>query len=103
VYDFLDFLIRWIDEEPDVDADSYEKIIHPNSVAWLVASIGGYPALVVPAGTFEFSWEPPGLQVVFVPKGGSAPPPADDVRGWVQEMCDNIVCASGLRADVLLS
>jgi hypothetical protein len=101
VYDYLEYLIQWLDEEPEVGEDCYETVIRPNSVPSSVDYSGNW-GLVLAEGIFSFSWEPPGLQVIFSPKDQTRGPSAEQVTGWVQEMCDNITRVYGVRAKVLV-
>ena len=96
-----EYLIQWLDTEPDLGPE-YETIIRPNSVTSTFDVKHGAYSLTLAEGKFSFSWEPPGLQVVFHAKDLSKPPPRDTVTHWVQEICDNIVLASGLPAKVLI-
>jgi len=96
-----EYLIQWLEDEPEWGPDR-QTIIRPNTVASTPYAEDNDFGLILAEGRFSFSAEPPGLQVIFYSKDGSPPPPHDSVTGWVQEICDNIVRASGLPAKVLV-
>ena len=101
MYEHPEYLIQWLGTEPDVGEDCYETVIRPNSVP-SKPDFKGCWGLTLDQGEFSFSWEPPGLQVVFVPIDQANAPSVETVTGWVQEMCENIILAYGVRARVLV-
>ena len=96
-----EYLIYWLEAEPDLGKEYY-SVVRPNSVTSEHDVKNGVSGLRLAEGEFSFSWEMPGLQVVFVPKDKVNPPSHDKVTGWVQEICENIMRASGLPAKVLI-
>lgn len=89
----FEFLITGDLEIPD---DVYDEIMAPNSYSWIKSNRDGLYYYQVGTDSFYYSWEPPGIQMVFNKEIGY--PKAKQIA---DEVISNIL-ATGQEAELVI-
>lgn len=84
----------------EITAENHDQIMTPNSFEWIKVEKDGWPYYQVGQDEFSYSWEPPGIQMMF--NDGitfqKAKNIADEIMGNIKEMgqyADLVILESG--------